>query len=417
MAGLADNQRVVVTGMGAITPLGHDVDSFWKGLVSGQNGIHKVEAFNTEGFACQIGAEVKNFDATEHIDAKLVKRNDRFVHFALIAAKEAVANSGLDMEQEDPDRIGSFIGSGIGGMDTMEKNCKNLLERGPRRVSAFMIPALISNMASGLVGIEYGLRGPNFSIVSACATGAHAIGESLKTLRLGEADVMIAGGSEASITPLSFAGFCSMKAMSTRNDDPEHASRPFDADRNGFIMGEGAGVVVLETLEHARQRGANILCELVGYGASCDAHHITAPHPEGLGLKGAMKRALQSAQLNGEDIDYINAHGTSTPYNDKFETAAVKSLLGERASKIAMSSTKSMTGHLLGAAGGIETVACAKMIAEGVLAPTINYEKPDPDCDLDYVPNEARDAKIKVAMSNSLGFGGQNASLILKAFE
>jgi len=417
MAGLADNQRVVVTGMGAITPLGHDVDSFWNGLTSGQNGIHKVEAFDTEGFACRIGAEVKNFDATEHIDGKLVKRNDRFVHFALIAAKQAVADSGLDMEKEDADRVGSFIGSGIGGMDTMEKNCKNLLERGPRRVSAFMIPALISNMASGLVAIEYGFRGPNFSIVSACATGAHAIGESLKTLRLGEADVMVAGGSEASITPLSFAGFCSMKAMSTRNDDPEHASRPFDADRNGFIMGEGAGVVVLETLEHAQKRGANILCEIVGYGASCDAHHITAPHPEGLGLKGAMKRALHSAQVNGEEIDYINAHGTSTPYNDKFETAAVKALLGDHAKKIAMSSTKSMTGHLLGAAGGIETVACVKMIREGVLAPTINYENPDPDCDLDYVPNEAREAEVGIAMSNSLGFGGQNASLIFKKYK
>jgi len=417
MAGLADNQRVVVTGMGAVTPLGHDVESFWNGLLAGRNGIDRVQSFDTEGFACRIGAEVKDFNAAEHMDPKAVKRNDRFVHFALIAAKQAVVDSGLEMADEDPDRVGSFIGSGIGGMDTIEKNCQKLLERGPRRVSAFMIPALISNMASGLVGIEYGIRGPNFSIVSACATGAHAIGESLKTLRLGEADVMIAGGSEAAITPLSFAGFCSMKAMSTCNDDPAHASRPFDSERDGFIMGEGAGVIVLETLEHAKKRGARILCELAGYGASCDAHHITAPHPEGLGLKGAMVRALQSAWMNVEEIDYINAHGTSTPYNDKFETAAVKSLFGDHARQIMMSSTKSMTGHLLGAAGGIETVACVKMIAEGKVAPTINYEKPDPECDLDYVPNEAREAKVKVAMSNSLGFGGQNASLIMKAYD
>jgi len=280
-----------------------------------------------------------------------------------------------------------------------------------------MIPALISNMASGVIGIELGAMGPNFSIVSACATGAHSIGESLKTLRLGEADVMIAGGSEATITSLSYAGFCSMKAMSTNNDDPEHASRPFDLNRDGFVMGEGAGVVVLETLEHARKRGAKIHCELVGYGASCDANHITAPHPEGKGLIGAMKRALHSAQLNTTDVDYINAHGTSTPYNDRFETMAVKTLLGEHVKNVPMSSTKSMTGHLLGAAGGIESVACVRMLETGMLAPTINYQEPDPDCDLDYVPNEAREAKISVAMSNSLGFGGQNASLVFKTYQ
>jgi len=416
MTELADSQRVVVTGLGAITPLGLDVDSFFQGLLDGRNGISKVESFDTEKFTCKIGGEIKDFDPTSYMDPKEARRNDRFVHFAFGATKQAVADAGLDMDQEDPDRVGVFIGSGIGGMDTIEKNCIKLIEGGPRKVSPFMIPALISNMASGVMAIELGAMGPNFSIVSACATGAHAIGESMKTLRLGEADVMIAGGSEATITSLSYAGFCSMKAMSTNNDDPEHASRPFDSDRDGFVMGEGAGVLVLETLEHAKKRGANIHCELVGYGASCDASHITAPHPEGKGLIGAMKRALHSAQLNADDVGYINAHGTSTPYNDKFETMAVKSLFGDHAKSLPMSSTKSMTGHLLGAAGGVESVACVKMLETGKLAPTINYKTPDPDCDLDYVPNEAREAKISVAMSNSLGFGGQNASLVFKTY-
>lgn len=416
MTDLADSQRVVVTGLGAITPVGLDVDSFFQGLLDGKNGISKVEAFDTEKFPCKIGGEIKDFVATDYMDPKAVRRNDRFVHFSFAAGKQAVADAGLDMDQEDPDRVGVFIGSGIGGMDTMEKNCRKLIEGGPRKVSPFLIPALISNMASGVMAIELGAMGPNFSIVSACATGAHAIGESLKTLRLGEADVMIAGGSEATITALSYAGFCSMKAMSTNNDDFEHASRPFDSGRDGFVMGEGAGVVVLETLEHAKKRGANIRCEIVGYGASCDANHITAPHPEGKGLIGAMKRALNSGKVNLEDIGYINAHGTSTPYNDKFETKAVKTLFGDHANKLMMSSTKSMTGHLLGAAGGVESVACVRMLETGNIAPTINYRNPDPDCDLDYVPNEAREADIKIAMSNSLGFGGQNASLIFKAY-
>lgn len=416
MTDLADSQRVVVTGLGAITPLGLDVNSFFQGLLDGRNGISKIESFDTEKFTCKIGGEIKDFDPTQYMDPKEARRNDRFVHFAFAASKEAVADAGLDMDREDPDRVGVFIGSGIGGMDTIEKNCRKLIEGGPRKVSPFMIPALISNMASGVIGIELGAMGPNFSIVSACATGAHAIGESLKTLRLGEADVMIAGGSEATITALSYSGFCSMKAMSTNNDDPEHASRPFDANRDGFVMGEGAGVIVLETLEHAKKRGANIRCELVGYGASCDANHITAPHPEGKGLIGAMKRALHSAQLNSGDIDYINAHGTSTPYNDKFETMAVKTLFGDRANSLPMSSTKSMTGHLLGAAGGIESVACVRMLETGKIAPTINYQTRDPDCDMDYVANEARDANLSAAMSNSLGFGGQNASLVFKVY-
>ena len=416
MSELPDNQRVVVTGMGAVTPIGHDVESFFKSLLAGQNGISLVDAFDTEKFTTKIGGQIRGFDPCLVMDPKEVRRNDRFVHFAFAAAKEAMASSGIDMAQEDPERVGIFVGSGIGGMDTMEQNCRKLIEGGPRKVSPFLIPALISNMASGVLGIEFGAMGPNFSIVSACATGAHAIGESLKTLRAGEADVMIAGGSEATITPLSFAGFCSMKAMSTNNEDPARASRPFDSNRDGFVMGEGAGILVLETLSHARKRGASIICEIAGYGASCDAHHITMPHPEGKGLISAMKRALATARVAPESIAYINAHGTSTPYNDKFETMAVKSLFGDHARTLMMSSTKSMTGHLLGAAGGIEAVACAKMLQVGAVAPTINLENPDPDCDLDYVPNVAREAKLDVVMSNSLGFGGQNASLVLRKF-
>ncbi|MDQ8202990.1 beta-ketoacyl-ACP synthase II [Pelagicoccus sp. SDUM812003] len=415
MSDLPDNQRVVVTGLGAVTPIGLDTESFFRSLMEGKNGISLVDAFDTEAFTCKIGGQVRDFDPTVAMDPKEARRNDRFVQFAVAAAKQAMDSSGIDMSKEDPDRVGVFVGSGIGGMDTMEKNCEKMLTSGPRKVSPFLIPALISNMASGVLAIQYGAMGPNFSIVSACATGAHAIGESMKTLRLGEADVMIAGGSEATITPLSYAGFCSMKAMSTNNDDPQRASRPFDANRDGFVMGEGAGILVLETLEHAKKRGANIICELAGYGASCDANHITAPHPEGKGLISAMKRAMKSAGVNAEEVQYINAHGTSTPYNDKFETAAVRGLFGDHANKLMMSSTKSMTGHLLGAAGGVESVACAKMIQEGKVAPTINLETPDPDCDLDYVANEGREAKISVAMSNSLGFGGQNASLLFKS--
>lgn len=414
MSELPNNQRVVVTGLGAITPIGLDTESFFEGLIAGKNGISLVDAFDTEKFTSKIGGQIRDFDPTSVMDPKEVRRNDRFVHFAFAAAKQAMEHSGIDMSKEDPERVGVFIGSGIGGMDTIEKNCRKLVAGGPRKVSPFMIPSLISNMASGVLAIEFGAMGPNFSIVSACATGTHSIGESLKTLRLGEADVMIAGGSEATITALSYAGFCSMKAMSTNNENPEEASRPFDSGRDGFVMGEGAGILVLETLEHAQARGADIVCEVAGYGASCDAHHITMPHPEGKGLCAAMKSALRSAKINSDKIQYINAHGTSTPYNDKFETAAVKSLFGDHARKLMMSSTKSMTGHLLGAAGGIESVACAKMLQTGKIAPTMNLQTPDPDCDLDYVPNEAREVDVSVTMSNSLGFGGQNASLVFK---
>jgi len=415
MSELSDSQRVVVTGLGAVTPIGLDAESFFDALIEGRNGISLVDAFDTEKFTCKIGGQIRDFDPAEHMDPKEARRNDRFVQFSFAAAKEAVNHSGLDLGVVDPERVGVFVGSGIGGMATMEANSRKLIESGPRKVSPFLIPALISNMASGVLAIEYGAMGPNFSIVSACATGAHAIGESLKTLRLGEVDVMICGGSEAAITPFSYAGFCSMKAMSTNNDEPSSASRPFDAGRDGFVMGEGAGILVLETLENAKKRGAQIVCELAGYGASCDANHITAPHPEGKGLVSAMKRALASARLSPHAIDYINAHGTSTPYNDKFETAAVRGMFGPHADELMMSSTKSMTGHLLGAAGGIESVACAMMLQTGKVAPTINLLEPDPDCDLDYVPNESREARLSAAMSNSLGFGGQNASLIFTA--
>jgi 3-oxoacyl-[acyl-carrier-protein] synthase II len=411
----SSSRRVVVTGLGAITSLGHDVDSFWSGLLAGRCGIGRLTLFDPKDFASQIGAEVRNWDAAQHMDPKEARRNDRYTHFGFVAAKQAVQDSGLDLAREDGDRIGVMIGSGIGGMWTYESQLKVLAERGPRKVSPFTIPALIGNMCSGLVAIEYGARGPNFGLVSACATGTHALGEAAHAIRRGDADVMIAGGSEAAITPFSYASFCSMKAMSTRNDEPQKASRPFDKHRDGFIMGEGAGILVLESLEHARARGARIYCELAGYAATCDAFHITQPDPDGKGLSMAMKRALASAAVAPEQIDYINAHGTSTPYNDKFETLAIKRVFGAHAHRLAVSSTKSMTGHLLGAAGGIESVICAKTIQTGCLAPTINLDEPDPDCDLDYVPNVAREARVRTVLSNNLGFGGQNAAVVFRA--
>jgi 3-oxoacyl-[acyl-carrier-protein] synthase II len=348
------------------------------------------------------------------MDPKEVRRNDRYTHFGFCAAKQAVEDAKLDMTKEDLDRVGVIIGSGIGGMLTIENQHKVLMERGPRKVSPFMIPALISNMCTGLVAIEYGARGPNFGVVSACATATHAIGESLRMIRGGEADVMICGGSEAAITPLSYAGFCSMKAMSTNNENPQKSSRPYDLNRDGFIMGEGAGILVIESLEHAQARGAHIYCELSGYAASCDAYHITSPDPEGKGLSLAMRNAVADAGLKPEDIDYINAHGTSTPYNDKFETLAIKKVFGDHARKVLISSTKSMTGHLLGAAGGIEAIISVKTIESGEVPPTINYETPDPECDLDYTPNVKRKADIKTVLSDNLGFGGQNAALVFK---
>jgi 3-oxoacyl-[acyl-carrier-protein] synthase II len=408
-------RRVVVTGLGVVTSIGHDVDSFWASLVAGQSGIRRVTLFDPTEFACQIGAEVRDWEAAQHMDPKEARRNDRYTHFGFVAAKQAVKDSGLDFTREDGDRVGVMIGSGIGGMYTYESQLKVLAERGPRKVSPFTIPSLIGNMCSGLLAIEIGARGPNFGLVSACATGTHAIGEAAHTIRRGDADVMVAGGSEAAITPFAYASFCSMKAMSTRNDTPETASRPFDRSRDGFVMGEGSGILVLESLEHAQARGARIYCELAGYAATCDAFHITQPDPEGKGLSMAMKRALASAQIAPEKVDYINAHGTSTPYNDKFETLAIKKVFGDHARKLMVSSTKSMTGHLLGAAGGIESIISVKTIQNGVVAPTINLQDPDPDCDLDYVPNQCRTATVNTVLSNNLGFGGQNAAIVFRS--
>lgn len=400
-----------------MTGLGRTATTFFDNLLQGKCGIGPVTRFDVTDITSKIGAEVPDFDPGEYMDPKEAKRNDRYTHFAVAASKLAVQDSALDMSSVDPDRVGVIVGSGIGGMETIEKQSFALFERGPRRVSPFMIPSLIANMATGIVAIELGARGPNFSVVSACATASHAIGESMRMLKAGDADVMIAGGSEAAITRLGYAGFCSMRAMSTRNDEPEKASRPFDAGRDGFIMGEGAGVLVLETLEHARKRGARIYCELAGYGASCDAYHITAPDPDARGLSLAIRSAMREAGINPEDVDYINAHGTSTPFNDKSETFCLKKVFGDHAYKLLVSSTKSMTGHLLGAAGGIEAAVCAKVIETGEVPPTINYDDPDPECDLDYVPNVKRAHDVKIAISNNLGFGGQNASLVFRKLD
>jgi 3-oxoacyl-[acyl-carrier-protein] synthase II len=408
-------RRVVVTGLGVVTSIGHDVASFWSGLIAGKIGVERVTLFDPSAFACQIGAEVRNWDVNQLMDPKEARRNDRYTHFGFVAAKQAVADSGIDMAREDGDRVGVIIGSGIGGMHTYETQLKNLFDRGPRKVSPFTIPSLIGNMCSGLVAIELGARGPNFGMVSACATGTHSLGEAAHAIRRGDADVMVAGGSEAAITPFAYASFCSMKAMSTRNEDPRGASRPFDRGRDGFIMGEGAGILVLESLEHARERGARVYCELAGYAATCDAYHITQPDPDGKGLSMAMRRALDSAGSAPAQVDYINAHGTSTPYNDKYETLAIKKVFGDHARTVPISSTKSMTGHLLGAAGGIESVVCVKSIENGIVPPTMNLDEPDPDCDLDYVPNAARRVKVRTVLSNNLGFGGQNASVVFRA--
>ena len=410
-----DSRRVVVTGLGAVTSIGHDVESLWAALLAGKCGIQRVTQFDPSAFTCQIGAEVLDWDAAQHMDPKEARRNDRYTHFGFVAAVQAVKDSGLDLAKEDGDRVGVIIGSGIGGMHIYETQLKVLFERGPRKVSPFTIPALIVNMCSGLVAIEYGARGPNFGVVSACATGTHALGEAAHAIRRGDAEIMIAGGAEAAITPFAYASFCAMKAMSTRNDEPQRSSRPFDRNRDGFVMGEGAGILVLESLEHARARGARIYCELAGYAATCDAFHITQPDPDGKGLSLAMRRALASAGTKPTEIDYINAHGTSTLYNDRFETLAIKKVFDDHARQLAISSTKSMTGHLLGAAGGIESVICAKTIQTGRIPPTINLENPDPECDLDYVPKIARERPVQAVLSNNLGFGGQNAAVVFRA--
>ncbi|HUG12063.1 MAG TPA: beta-ketoacyl-ACP synthase II [Opitutaceae bacterium] len=408
-------RKVVVTGLGVISSLGSTAEEFWASLVAGRSGIKRVSLFDVSDYPCQIGGEITDFDATRYMEAKDVRRNDRYVHFAVGASRLAVQDAGLDTTKLNHEQFGVIIGSGIGGLMSLEAQARILFERGPRKVSPFMIPQLIGNMASGIVAIEHGALGPNFCVVSACATATHAMGEALRAIQYGDADIMLAGGSEAPITALGFAGFCAMKAMSTSNDAPEKASRPFDAKRDGFVMGEGAGILVLESEEHAKARGARIYCEFAGYSATCDAFHITQPDPEGKGLSAAMRRAVTDAGVPFDSVDYINAHGTSTAYNDKFETLAIKRVFGDHARKVAISSTKSMTGHLLGAAGAVEAAACIMAIRTGRLPPTINLENPDPDCDLDYVPNVARDAKVTVALSNNLGFGGQNAAAVFRA--
>ena len=417
MASNLTDRRVVVTGLGVVTPLGHDLETFWKSLISGQCGIDRITAFDAAAFDTQIAGEVRNFDpAPAFPSPKEIRRTDRYSQFGVHAAWSALKDSGAELDKLNRDEIGVIIGSGIGGLETTSAQIKILHERGPGRLSPFMIPMLISNMASGLFSMYQNLRGPNFATCSACATANHAIGEAWRTIKMGEAKMMFAGGAEAAIVPIGIGGFCAMKAMSTRNDDPKRASRPFDKDRDGFVMGEGAGVIVLEELEYAKKRGAEIYCELAGYGNTSVAYHLTAPSPNGEGAARCMKMALRSGGMTIEDISYINAHGTSTPQGDVCETQAIKTVFGERAKKIAVSSTKGATGHMLGAAGAVEMTVCALAIKQGVVPPTINLQNPDPECDLDYVPNTAREMKVNAIINNSFGFGGHNASIAAKKF-
>jgi 3-oxoacyl-[acyl-carrier-protein] synthase II len=412
-----NNRRVVITGMGAITPVGNDLETFWTSLKNGVSGINRIESFDTSDYDCRIGGEVRCFDPkTVFTNAKDVRRTDRFAQLAMAAAKMAMADSGIAMANENPDRFGVLVSSGIGGLKTLEDQYTILLSKGPSRVSAFTIPMLISNMASGLISMEFGMRGPNMCIVTACATSNNAIGESWRMIKFGDADVFVAGGSEAAIIPIGLAGFSAMKALSTRNDDPQHASRPWDRDRDGFVIGEGAGIVVIEELDHAKKRNAKIYCELVGYGLSADAYHMTAPPRDGRGAAKAMELALEHARLSVDQVDYINAHATSTGLGDVAETRAIKSAFGERAKRVSISSTKSMTGHLLGGAGAIEMAVCALAIRDGVIPPTINLDNPDEECDLDFTPHTAREKKVSVALNNSFGFGGHNATLVAKEF-
>ena len=408
--------RVVVTGIGLVTPLGSDRETTWKNLINGKSGIDYIGAFDAEGFESRIAGEVRDFDASNVLGRRPAKRMDRFAQFACVASLEALEHAKIAMEDMDAERVAVILGSGVGGIITISEQMDVLNERGPRRVNPFLIPMMLGDMGSGQVSMTIGAKGPNYSVVSACATGTDSIGEAAEMIRRGVVDVAIAGGSEAAICPIGVAGFNACKALSTRNDDPQGASRPFDAERDGFVLGEGAGVIVIESLEHAEKRGANVLCELAGYGATSDAHHVTQPHPEGEGAAAAMTLAIQQAGIELEEVAYINAHGTSTPLNDKFETIAVKKSFGDHAHNLLMSSTKSMTGHLLGAAGGIEAAFSIMSISESVVPPTINLANPDPDCDLDYVPNLAKRGRVPAAMSNSLGFGGHNASVLFKEF-
>lgn len=410
-------RRVVVTGLGLITPLGNTVDSTWSAVLNGQSGIGYITKFDTEKFSVRIAAEVKNFDPLTFIEKKEARKMGAFIHYAIAASDEALRDSGLKITDENGERVGTYISSGIGDFWAIEREHSKLLNEGPSRVSPFFIPSAIVNLAAGQVSIRNGAKGPNSATATACSAGAHAIGDSFKIIQRGDADVMICGGAESAITPMSVAGFAAMRAMSTRNDDPPRASRPFERDRDGFVIGEGAGIMILEELDTARARGAKIYAELVGYGITADAYHITMPDETGSGPMRVMQMAMRDAGVEAGQVDYINAHGTSTPYNDKFETLAIKRAFGDHAGRLAVSSTKSMTGHLLGAAGGIEAVFSVLAINRSLIPPTINYVNPDPECDLDYVPNEARESRVKCALSNSFGFGGTNAALLFKAFE
>jgi 3-oxoacyl-[acyl-carrier-protein] synthase II len=409
-------KRVVVTGVGAVTPVGNTAEEFWAALIVGKSGIGPITRFDTTGYPTRIAGEVRGFEPLKYIDKKDDRKFDPFLKYAIACAAMAVEDAGLKVDTVDGARFGVLVGSGIGGIGTLLESYVTLLEKGIDRVSPFFIPMIIINMASGVISMRFGAKGPNSSVVTACATGNHAIGDAMKIIQRGDADVMIAGGAEAIILPLTIAGFCQMKAMSTRNDEPTKASRPFDAERDGFVCGEGGGLLILESLEHAVRRDARIYAEVVGYGMTGDAHHMTAPDPEGDGAARAMGAALHDAGLGASAVGYINAHGTSTPYNDKFETLAIKRVFGEHARKVAVSSTKSMTGHLLGAAGGIEAIATVLAIHHGILPPTVNYEKPDPECDLDYIPNQARKQDVEVALSNAFGFGGTNATLAFQKY-
>jgi len=411
------NRRVAVTGVGAITPIGNDAPSFWDALIHGKSGISHITKFDTEQFEVKIAAEVKGFEVSQFIDFKEARRMDPFTHYGLIAADEAIKDAGLNFDKEDPSKTGVIISSGIGGMNIYQNEQRKLFEKGPRRVSPFFIPMMIPDITAGHLSIKYGLMGPNYCTVSACASGSHGIGAAFMHIERGDADIMITGGTESVITELAVAGFSNMRALSTRNDEPSRASRPFDLERDGFVVGEGAGIIVLEELEHAKKRGAKIYAEMIGFGFTGDAHHITAPHPEGKGAVNAMIMALNNGEVDHGEVDYINAHGTSTPFNDKTETLAIKGVFGGHANNIPISSNKSMIGHLLGASGAVEFVSSVFTAQEGILPPTINYEVPDPDCDLNYVPNTAIEKKVKVIISNSFGFGGHNACLSLKRFE
>jgi 3-oxoacyl-[acyl-carrier-protein] synthase II len=411
-------RRVVITGLGVVSPLGCELKVFWDRITAGHSGIRRITKFDASKFPTQIAGEVAEFDANAFISPKEQRRMDQFSQFAVAASKMAIVDSGLDLNAIDHERVGVIVGSGIGGLQTLETQHLILRDKGPSRCSPFMIPQMISNMAGGLIAIEHKLKGPNYSVVSACASALHSMGDAMRVIQRGEADVMVSGGAEASVSEIGLAGFSALRALSTRNDAPEKASRPFDKDRDGFVMADGAAILVMEELEYAKKRGARIYCEVGGFGMSCDAFHMTAPDEDGTGAARAMKLVMKDAGVTPDDVDYINAHGTSTALNDKIETKAIKMALGEdRAHKVMISSTKSMTGHLLGAAGGLESVVCALAIKNGVVPPTINYETPDPDCDLDYVPNTARQTRVRVCLNNSFGFGGHNASLLFRKME